>query len=211
MSLGQILNVNPQQLAPAQTALACSLSYRAEQDVAEAEMIDFFSSFTRWILPDEQHSFSQTTNKNQTETDISIRANEKSVSNHWPEPSTNLQWSPGWLPPWDGCLVGQKMAAKGPVPARSRGCTAACGRQGAALRSGTHYKLLPRRSKVTPAMETWWKRIACDRRLKYCFKKLFVSCFSVTIKTKHSFTAFWNAIMRRKCTYYVYLFFRSII
>lgn len=79
--------------------------------------------------------------KNQTETDISIRANEKSVSNHWPEPGTNLQWSPGWLPSWDGCLVGQKMAAKGPVPARSHGCTTASGQQSSVLRSGTRRKL----------------------------------------------------------------------
>uniref|UniRef100_A0AAQ4PN41 Uncharacterized protein n=1 Tax=Gasterosteus aculeatus aculeatus TaxID=481459 RepID=A0AAQ4PN41_GASAC len=48
--------------------------------------------------------------------------------NHWPEPGTNLQLSPGWLPYWDGCLVGQKMAAKGPVPARDRGCTTAARR-----------------------------------------------------------------------------------
>lgn len=31
--------VNPVQLAPADTAVACSLSYRAEQDMAEAEML----------------------------------------------------------------------------------------------------------------------------------------------------------------------------
>lgn len=64
MALEHILTVNPLQLAPAQTAPACSLSYGAEQDVAEAEMINTsFLSFTRWILPDEQPSFTQTTNK----------------------------------------------------------------------------------------------------------------------------------------------------
>lgn len=41
------------------------------------------------------------------------------VTNHWPEPGTNLQCGPGWLPPQIGCLVGRKMAAKEPVPARS--------------------------------------------------------------------------------------------
>lgn len=44
---------------------------------------------------------------------------EESVSNHWPKPGTNLQCGPGWLPARIGCLVGQKMAAKEPVPARS--------------------------------------------------------------------------------------------
>lgn len=39
VSLEYIFIVNPVQLAPADTAVACSLSYRAEQDMAEAEML----------------------------------------------------------------------------------------------------------------------------------------------------------------------------
>lgn len=53
------------------------------------------------------------------ETDISFEPAVEPVTNHWPEPGTNLQCGPGWLPPQIGCLVGQKMAAKEPVPARS--------------------------------------------------------------------------------------------
>lgn len=53
------------------------------------------------------------------ETDISFEPAVEPVTNHWPEPDTNLQCGPGWLPPQIGCLVGQKMAAKEPVPARS--------------------------------------------------------------------------------------------
>lgn len=90
--LEYIFIVNPLQLAPAETVLACSLSYVAEQDVVRAEMLNsnFKVSPAGYFLMSSPHSLRQQI-KNQTETDISIRANEKSVSNHWPEPGTNLQ------------------------------------------------------------------------------------------------------------------------
>lgn len=54
------------------------------------------------------------------ETDISFELKwSRFRSDHWPKRDTNLQCSPGWLPSPIGCLVGQKMAAKEPVPARS--------------------------------------------------------------------------------------------
>lgn len=115
---------------------ALSLLFTSRARRLRAEMLtlilnvsfDYTSWWAALIQP-------QTTNeKNQTETDISIRANKKSVSNHWPEPATNLQWSPGgWLPSRDGCLVGQKMAAKGPVPARSHDCNTGHDQRGALL------------------------------------------------------------------------------
>ena len=54
------------------------------------------------------------------ETDISFELKwSRFRSDHWPKRDTNLQCNPGWLPSPIGCLVGQKMAAKEPVPARS--------------------------------------------------------------------------------------------
>lgn len=49
---------------------------------------------------------------------ISIRCNAIWVNNHWPEPHTNLRWSPGWFSSQFGRVVGQKMAAGEPVPAQ---------------------------------------------------------------------------------------------
>lgn len=148
---GSIFAVHPVQFAPVVTCWPV-LCYTAEKDSAEAWMRN--SNYKLCVfskLPDERPSFTSTTNKkNQTVTDISIRGNEKSVSNHWPEPGTDLQWSPGWLPSSDGCLVGQKMAAKRPVPARGRGCTSADEQQRATLRS------LTTRSRTT---DTKWRQI----------------------------------------------------
>lgn len=96
------------------------------------------------------------------ETDISFEPAVEPVTNHWPEPGTNLQCGPGWLPPQIGCLVGQKMAAKEPVPARSpasRSRAALPPRRLPATRAGSSPQRAPsRRRRPGPALPASFMR-----------------------------------------------------